>query len=328
MNNPSTYLIHHRPFTTYTASTKTLRDRPKHNILFDLNYLGVMNIIGAKGHDFLQGQLSCDVREVTAEYMRPSALCDLKGRVLMLPDVLEWNEGLHLILPHDLIPAARRLLAKPAALSRVTLEHATNYDLFGFLLNNPNDLLPFNGTLPTAPLSVSAHEDGCCYAQSHNAYVFIVNKSHREAFTLPFKQHPQQWQGSLAWHAQRLLQKKIEIYPESSGLFLPHRLDLQHTGYLNFNKGCYKGQEIIARMHYRSTAKHTLKSFKITYQEPLYAGLRFYLPKTNTEIGELVDFCPINDHEYIIAASLLFEHPIVCYLGDQEVTLHALDTND
>ena len=46
-------------------------------------------------------------------------------------------------------------------------------------------------------------------------------------------------QNEQTWHALRLQHGEIQIYPESRGLFLPHRLGLQHTGHLNFNKGSW-----------------------------------------------------------------------------------------
>ena len=312
MDKPTPYFINNRTLTAFQPLIKELEDTPHHNTLFDLSYLSVIDVNGAQNHAFLQGQLSCDVREVTADHMRQGALCNLKGRVLVLLDVLEW-QGLHLIVPSDLSERTEHLLAKPAAFSRVTLQQAPHYAVFGFYLKNPTDLHPLNWTLPTARFDVVAHDEGCCYALGDGAYLLLIHTEHQEKLTEPFIRQ-QQYRGSLAWHAKRLQQGHLEIYPESSGLFLPHRLDLQKSGQLSFNKGCYKGQEVIARMHYRATLKHTVKQFIIQCTEPLRSGLKLLSPDQEIELGELIDFCPLHNQTYLITTSIFFEHPSQCRL--------------
>lgn len=314
MREPIQTTINHRSLTRYLPLPDELRDDPTKNLLFDLSYLGVIDVIGLHGRDFLQGQLSCDVREVDAEHMRQGAMCNLKGRVLMLLDVLDWH-GLHLVLPRDLHERTERLLSKPAALSHVTVQRAPHYAVFGFCLQNKSDILPFNWDLSTEIFGMMSHENGCCYSLGDGAYLLLIDAAHQEELIQPFM-NKHQWRGSLAWHARRIQQGHIEIYPESSGLFLPHRLDLQQSGQLNFNKGCYKGQEIIARTHYRATLKHALKQFKIKSLEPLRSGLKLFADEGNVEIGELVDFCPISETEFIIAVSIIFEHKMQCCIEE------------
>jgi folate-binding protein YgfZ len=105
----------------------------------------------------------------------------------------------------------------------------------------------------------------------------------------------------------QLKQQRIEIYPESRAVFLPHRLGLHQRDYISFNKGCYKGQEIIARTHYKATLKHELKVFTIQTDATLKSGLRLLAPDSDQEIGELVDYAPIGDGLYLIAASILID---------------------
>jgi folate-binding protein YgfZ len=116
--------------------------------------------------------------------------------------------------------------------------------------------------------------------------------------------------GSLTWHTLKLYQKQIDIYPESRGLFLPHRLGLHLSQYISFDKGCYKGQEIIARTHYRATLKHELKTYIIRTEHPLYSGQKLYNVNEETEIGELIDYSMLGDNTYLIAVSI-FKAPVL-----------------
>jgi len=65
--------------------------------------------------------------------------------------------------------------------------------------------------------------------------------------------------GSSCSHLPTFLENGVAmIYPETSGVFLPHEINLPQLNGVSFNKGCYTGQEIIARMHYRGKLKNQL----------------------------------------------------------------------
>ena len=198
-------------------------------------------------------------------------------------------------------------------LSRVKINKVSNYKIFGFYLNNKEDLIPFNLELSNSPYSVIIGESYYCYCLSPNLYIFIVDEKNASKLTADFITSSQ-WRGSLAWHYLNLKQNRIDIYPESCGLFLPHNLNLHLTGYINFNKGCYKGQEIIARMHYRSKLKYELKLFEFKSDEPIYIGQKLINIDDNQIIGEIVDFCPLIDNKFLIAGSVLFNIPLTVNL--------------
>lgn len=311
--------LNSRKYTTFTTIKDGLTTSKNRNYLFDLSFLGCIDVIGSKACEFLQGQLSCDLRDVTQDQMRQGAMCNLKGRVLALLDVINWK-GIHLILPNDLITETQASLAKTAMFSQVKLERSSTYQIIGFHLQDRTDLIPFNANLSDEPFEV-AHEDKfCCYHLGHNYYVFLIKQSCVSDIIEPFIER-NQWRGSLAWHALQLYQKRVEIYPSSRALFLPHRIDLHKSNYLSFNKGCYKGQEIIARMHYRSKPKHEIKLFTLKSNEPLHSGQRLLTQGNHLEMGELIDFCPIDDETYLLAASVVFDCPPECVMEGHQLSI-------
>ncbi len=306
--------INCRQLTQFSPIANEIIYDPSKNYLFDLSYLAGLHVSGERAGEFLQGQLSCDLREVNVNQIRQGALCNLKGRVLSLVDVVNWSlHGLHLILPSDLLLETQASLAKTAMFSRVTLSHAADYHLYGFYLQNRNDVIPFDMELPQTPLSVVYQDNYCCYRLDNHFYIFLIHLDQTPRVRDQFMKRSQ-WRGSLAWHALQLQQRRIEIYPESRGMFLPHRLSLQQMGYLSFNKGCYKGQEIIARTHYRATLKHELKIFTIETDETLQSGLHILSDNDSIDVGKLVDYCPIGAGKFLIAASMLIEHPVTVHL--------------
>lgn len=309
------YLINNRPYTTLSPLVNELSFQTDKNYLFDLPHLSSIAVIGERGAEFLQGQLSCDIRKVTTDMMQQGVICNLKGRILTLLDVINWH-GLQLILPADLLIETQTSLMKTALLSRVKLE-ATTYRVYGLYVNNQYDLLPENLQLPGERFAVTHTDELCCYQLADHFYLILATKEASSSLSQPFI-NKQQMRGSLAWHQLQLQQKQILIYPETRGLFLPHRLDLHLSGYLSFDKGCYKGQEIIARTHYKAKLKHGLRLFTINTTEPLLAGKKLFISSGETEIGELIDFSPLTDDHYLIAASILFEHPNEILIEDSK----------
>ena len=290
-----THLINSRPLTAFAPLTTELVFEADKNYLFDLSYLSGLQVIGERAEEFLQGQLSCDLHKVTHERMQQGALCNLKGRVLALTDVVHWKDhGLQLILPADLLSETQT-----AMFSRVTLKPTTDYQVFGFYFQNPHDDTPFGIKLPDETYGVVYNENYCCYCLEKNVYILLVNSAYRKILSEPFIQKSQ-WRGSLAWHQLQIQQKRIEIYPESRGLFLPHRLELQLSGYISFTKGCYKGQEIIARTQYRAKIKHELKIITMTTNETLKSGQSISSP--DYQLDEV-----IADQTFLVAASVLLE---------------------
>ncbi len=303
------YQINTRQLTAFAPLAEELAYDTDKNYLFDLAYLAGIHVAGERAQEFLQGQLSCNLLEVNEHQMRKGALCDLKGRILALLDVVNWSgHGFQLILPRDLLPGTKASLAKTAMFSRVILNHVSDYQVFGFHLQNDDDFVPFDLKLSDTPYAVIYQSNYCCYCLGNNFYIFLVDVAHAQALRDEFIKHSQ-LRGSLAWQALQLQQKRVEIYPESRGLFLPHRLGLQLSGYLSFDKGCYKGQEIIARTHYRAKLKHELRIFKIQTGETLHSGQKIFNDGGKIEVGELIDFCPVGGEEYLIAASVVFECP-------------------
>ncbi|WP_019216810.1 CAF17-like 4Fe-4S cluster assembly/insertion protein YgfZ [Legionella tunisiensis] len=300
------YLLNSRPYTALSPLIDEFNFQADKNYLFDLSYLTSITVTGERSAEFLQGQLSCDIRKVTADRMQQGVMCNLKGRILALLDVINWHH-LQLVIPADLLTETKASLMKTSLLSRVQLETST-YRMYGLYVNNQSDLLPENLQLPSECFAVTHTDEQCCYQLSDNFYLILTTKEASSSLSLPFIA-VQQMRGSLAWHQLQLQQKQIYIYPETRGLFLPHRLDLHLSGYLSFDKGCYKGQEIIARTHYKAKLKHGLRLFTIHTAEPLLAGKRIFTSSGEIEIGELIDFSPLADGRYLIAASILFEHP-------------------
>jgi len=147
-------------------------------------------VSGKDNFKFLQGQLTCDMTNIT-ENSHHAALCDNKGRVLVSLQVQKNHENFEIILPTVMCTIFINALRKYAEFSDVSFSAPEIY-------SPPLDLL------------------------------------------------------------SSIRQKIAVILPETSGKFTPHELNYHELGFISFTKGCYKGQEIIARMQYLGKLKKKL----------------------------------------------------------------------
>ncbi len=326
MSTTFEYSINDRILTTFKPIDEELKLQPKKNYLFDLSYLAVLEVEGVKVLDFLQGQLTCDIHSISDIQMLQGAQCNLKGRILSLMDIVSW-QGVKLVLPKDLMELTINSLSKTAMLSRIALKANNQLSIFGFYLQNDEDIVPNTKFFPSTFYAQTYNNYSCFYHLGNGFYILLVQSD----FAHDIKQHfadKEQILGSLTWHTLRLVQQQIEIYPTSRGLFLPHRLNLHQTHYISFNKGCYKGQEIIARMHYKATLKHQLKIYEIKTEQKIYSGQKFFSGSQSSELGELIDFSILSPGHYLVALSILAgaEHSVLFEGHEQLVELTDFST--
>lgn len=104
------------------------------------------------------------------------------------------------------------------------------------------------------------------------------------------------------WHYSNIINKIPAIYPETTELFLPHELNLPELGAVSFTKGCYTGQEIIARMHYRGKTKNLLTAAEVKTNQTPKLGADIY--HETGVAGTIVDVCEIAQHTFALLMTI------------------------
>ncbi|MES1925467.1 folate-binding protein [Salinisphaera sp. T31B1] len=216
--------------------------------------LGIICVQGPDAASFLRAQLTNDVARLGPDRHFLAAWCDAKGRTEMIARVVETEtDGYLLILPQALIePMIKRLqmyvLRAKVALSDMTGERAV-YGLTGATLPAPGHTEARAGM---RVLGLPASRDGAARA------LVIGDNSVMPASN-----------DAMATDDERWLIADIDaglpvVLPATRGLFVPQMLNLHWLMAIDFDKGCYPGQEIIARLHYRGTL--TRRTFRLHWQ--------------------------------------------------------------
>lgn len=228
------------------------------NVLCDLSHLGLLEINGADAYTFLQGQVTNDVKQLNGERAHYSGYCNPKGRLLALFLAFAHRNHLHLQMPKALIEPIAKRLRMYVMRSQVTiLDVSESIIKIGLQGENATALLnKLFASVPKNAYELATHDNGTIIKLPGNKPRFEILTEAENA--------PRIWQ-TLAQQAKTVnaqywewleIQAGIpEVYPATQEEFVPQMLNLDLLDGINFKKGCYTGQEIVARTHYLGTVK-------------------------------------------------------------------------
>ena len=255
--------------------------------LLRLEDFAVLKVSGEERREFLQGQLSQDMAAITPERAAQAAWCNRQGRVLCLMTVVDWNDALFLLLPAELAEACATGLGRYILRARVRIE-ASDLPVFGcvgedmsFLPLGTRASRPRRGQdslVPGAAWTCSSGP-GYCAVQlpGDGRRALLLGEPPGGITTAP----------DTRWTAERWRLADIEaeipwLGADTSGQFLAHSLNLDLSGAVSFTKGCYVGQEIIARMKYRGTPKRRMRRVRLAAGARVVAGVKVAHPDLGT----------------------------------------------
>jgi hypothetical protein len=231
---------------------------PQGAILCDLSHIG---LISASGHDaeaFLQGQLSNDLQRVSDTQAQRSSYSSPKGRAIATFQLALRQGTYYLSLPADILEPVLKRLRMFVMRSQVALEDATD-SLVHFGYSDPQGearLSDIIGTIPMQPLDVV--QSGNLTIIRHPAPVprFEVLGELDDACEL--------WSrlgvnaagvGRNAWDYYDVEAGIPHVTAASTEAWVPQMMNLHLIDAISFNKGCFPGQEVVARLKYLGKSK-------------------------------------------------------------------------
>lgn len=260
--------------------------------LFDLAHFGLLKVGGADAKKLLQGQLTCHLDELVPNESMPGAHCNPQGRILSLFQLFEHHQDYFLFMPREMVPHALAALKKYAVFYKVILTDASDeFTRLGYIPESPNESF------------------------SHDAIAKIKIAKQPERYLILMEKNSDDLQSIQSWKQLDIENGRAYIYPETIGRFLPHEINLHLLNGISLNKGCYTGQEIIARMHYLGKLKTHCYQATVYLNTPPMLGSDL-LNESSNIAGTLVDFSYQSNQQY----QLLF-------ISDEEKVKHSLFLN-
>lgn len=252
-----------------------------------LSHEGVLAVRGADAGKFLQGQLTCNINYLSDTRASLGARCTQKGRMQSSFRILLEGDGVVMAMASELLEPQLADLKKYAVFSKSKLtDESAAWVRFG-LAHGDAALTSLGLALPAETDSVVRNE----------GLIAIRVSPERAELWVPAAQAPNiqsQLSATLAegelnqWLLGQIRAGIGQVMPSTRELFIPQMLNLQAVGGVSFKKGCYTGQEIVARMQYLGKLKRRLYRLRLDAAELPAPGTQLFAPSHNSSIGEVV----------------------------------------
>jgi tRNA-modifying protein YgfZ len=252
--------------------------------MLDLNFSVVLNapegelaVIRARGADagsFLQGQLTQDVLLMKTDEARLAAWCSAKGRMLASFIVVKLSsEEFLLILSRDLLTSTLKRLKMFVLRAKCELTDASeDISVEGLLGSIAQDALGTIDSIANFLDSMSANgsisSEIIIHLPSGKLLDQPLSRALRIRAVTPVAASSAQH--TAAWSAAEISSGIARLTAPIAEAFVPQMLNYESVGGVNFKKGCYPGQEVVARSQFRGTLKR--RAYIVTSSEALQAG--------------------------------------------------------
>ena len=231
-----------------------------------------LSVRGADAAEFLQGQLTQDVESVPSGLGLPAAWCNARGRVITTMRIFARESGFELLLPAEMADTVRDKLQIYVFRSNVELSVG---DHPWQCIVARREASPAVENLPETVLRVADSPD-------IGVFEFFAPSDQADKLALHLDISPQ----ASDWSVALIRSGRAVIGAVNSEKFTPHMLNLDKTGAVSFSKGCYAGQEIVARTENLGTSRRRLAHFTGA-AEDCRAGDKLHAG--DTPIGEIVN---------------------------------------
>lgn len=221
----------------------------------ELAQYGMLSCTGDEARAFLHAQLTNDVAGLGAAAARRAGWCSAKGRLLATFLILPQENGFLLQLSQDLAaPVAKRLamfiLRAKAKLADVSGAW-TQFGIWGAAAEERVAALGLRA--PTAQLGIACVTDSVVVRVGAQRYLLALPAAQRAQALAALGDA-----GSGAWALQEIRAGWPMVVQATQDLFLPQMVNLERLGAVDFKKGCYPGQEVVARTQYRGVLKRRM----------------------------------------------------------------------
>lgn len=288
--------------------------------LADLSYLGLIRASGKDARDFLQGQLTNDIRQLSAEHSQLSSYCSPKGRMLAAFRLFEREGAIYLQLPRDVLPAILKRLRMFVMRAEVTLDDASDELVcVGLAGDCAPDLLP--GPAPA--------DDNATVQAGEFTLIRIPGDRPRFELIAPSEAMQAFWSKAAAtatpaspdcWPLLDIRAGLPTVFSETAESFVPQMANLQLIDGVSFTKGCYTGQEIVARMQYLGKLKRRMYRVRIDADQRPQPGEELFSASSASGqgAGRVVDArpSPTGGYEALVVTQISSAEQNDLHLGE------------
>jgi tRNA-modifying protein YgfZ len=285
-----------------------------------LSQFGVIEIKGEDAADFLQAQLTSDVLQLKQRQWQFSAWCNPQGRIIANFICLRFGNGFVLLLAADLVATVCRRLGMYVLRSRVTIlnrsDDITCYGLSGEAVSLFKKLFASDGNYMQVDLPDRANP----------RTIILETAAPTPSLMELLPSDLSRVNNVINWQLMDIRAGNAWITDKISELIIPQELALDKVNGLSLEKGCFPGQEIIARLHYRGKVKYGIYLGECVIPEYIPdEGAKLYTTQKRESCGTIINILKDGNSHLLILAIINHQHASLhkYYLEND----HALNIN-
>ena len=242
-------------------------------VISPLTHLGLIECSGDDARTFLQNQLTSDVNHLETGSAQHSSWCSHKGRMLASLVLYRRDIGYMVLLSADLQEFIQKRLQIYVLRSNVKIsDRSTDHVLIGLSGPQAEAALQSAGLLvPASPMQTSSVGNATVLRLDRTRYILVVASETAASVWNSLSAHAKA-AGTAAWQWLDIQAGLPLITGATKEAFVPQMVNLDKIGGVSFHKGCYPGQEVVARTQYLGKVKRHLYSFHAS--SPIIPGMQ------------------------------------------------------
>lgn len=237
--------------------------------LIALDNYSAISLKGDEQTSYLQGQVTCDVNSSNESNLLIGAHCNAKGKVFSAFRLVNRDSAHLLIQPKTSIDGSISELKKFGVFAKVEITTTDDLQLVALIGNEAINILQENFSQVPDSLTpvVQSNTTTIIYIAGKQARYLLIDE--KQALNEKTAQFSLPTYHANVWNLLEINEGFPQLTNEHSGEYVPQMLNLQAINGISFTKGCYLGQETVARMQYLGKNKRALYSLKTTLSQPI-----------------------------------------------------------
>jgi len=234
-------------------------------IALQLSHMCVIKVSGCDAISFLNDQFTNDITALETNRWQFNGYCSSKGRLIAIMRLFVNDDCVYILVPESLCETLIKRLQIYVFRAKVKFEILDGHSVYCLMgTDSINDL----GEIQTQQFKTDENGFIVNISNHSNRYLAIVNS---EDALAGLEIIPSEESQKL-WRLSEINEMVANIDAQTSELFIPQHVHLDKLGGISFNKGCFPGQEVVARLHYLGKAKQTMRHIKIDSSTEIVPG--------------------------------------------------------
>ena len=277
-------------------------------VLCPLDSWDLISVTGEDRVAFLQGQLTCDMEKLPPGQQCLAAQCNPQGKAWSINRVIVLEDRILLTQPSSVSEVQLPELKKYAAFSKVKIQKETEYQAFGLAGCKSSEYIAKEVDAEATRETSRLLDSGTVLIKQPYPslrYLAIMKNETAKELLIDLKSRAEIFDDSL-WNAMNIAAGIGFIEAETSAQFIPQMLNLQALDGISFEKGCYIGQETVARAKYRGANKRALfiLTGRATDCPKVGHNVEVLLNNNWKRVGTVISACQYGDGHIEILAVL------------------------